>query len=30
MTGIRLPKVKLTYNKGQDSITINWESNWQA
>ena len=27
MTGTELLKVELTHNKGQDSTTLNWESN---
>ena len=30
MTGTELLKVELTHNKGQDSTTLNWESNWQT
>ena len=29
MVSIKLQKIKPTYNKGQDTITLNWESNQQ-
>ena len=30
MIGIRLQKIKPSYNKGQDTITFDWRGYWQV
>ena len=30
MIGTRLQKIEPGYNKGQDTITLNWGSHWQT
>ena len=30
MVGTELQEIKLAYDKGQDTTTLNWGSDWQA